>query len=160
MPPPRAPKVPPKELRRVVLGDDADLPVAAYDCEDRLPDWRDIADELATASLFGGGSPRLVILERADAFVSANRPKLEDYVAKPRASGVLILEVDEWPANTRLYKAIDQSGLQRLLYDVETSIPFLFVDQLVVQVPASIAASGDGKLRILLAVSGQWQGAK
>src|SRR4029079_1419376 len=56
--------------------------------------------------------PRLVILERADAFVSANRAKLEDYAAKPRASGVLVLEVDEVAANTRLYKALDQSGLQ------------------------------------------------
>lgn len=55
---------------------------------------------------------------------------------------------------------IDQPGLQQLLYDVETSIPFLFIDQLVVQVPASFAASGDGKLRILVAVSGQWQGTK
>src|SRR6476620_9362837 len=101
-----------KELRRQVLGDDADVPIATYDCADRMPDWRDVADELATASLFGGGKPRLVILERADAFVSANRPKLEDYVAKPRASGVLVLDVDEWPANTRLYKALEQSGLQ------------------------------------------------
>ena len=71
--------------------------------------WR---DELATVSLFGGGGPRLVILERADSFVSANRQRLEDYVAKPRASGVLVLDVDEWAANTRLYKAVDQSGLQ------------------------------------------------
>jgi general secretion pathway protein M len=55
---------------------------------------------------------------------------------------------------------IDQPGLQQLLYDVEAGMPFLFVDQLVVQAPASFAASGDGKLRILLAVSGQWQGAK
>jgi general secretion pathway protein M len=55
---------------------------------------------------------------------------------------------------------IDQPGLQQLLYDVEAGMPFLFVDQLVVQAPASIAASGDGKLRILLAVSGQWRGAK
>jgi DNA polymerase III subunit delta len=101
-----------KELRRRVFGDDADVPVPSYDCQDRLPDWRDVADELATVSLFGGGGPRLVVLERADAFVSANRQKLEDYVAKPRTSGVLILEVDEWAANTRLYKAIDQSGLQ------------------------------------------------
>ena len=29
---------------------------------------------------------------------------------EPRAC--LYLEVDEWPANTRLYKAVDQSGLQ------------------------------------------------
>jgi general secretion pathway protein M len=36
----------------------------------------------------------------------------------------------------------------------------LFVDQLVVQAPASFGASGDGKLRILLAVSGQWRGGK
>jgi general secretion pathway protein M len=55
---------------------------------------------------------------------------------------------------------IDQPGLQQLLYDVEAGMPFLLVDQLVVQAPASFAASGDGKLRILLAVSGQWRGAK
>jgi general secretion pathway protein M len=55
---------------------------------------------------------------------------------------------------------IDQAGLQRLLYDLEAGMPFLFVDQLVVQAPAGLAASGEGKLRILLTVSGQWQGAK
>jgi len=55
---------------------------------------------------------------------------------------------------------IDQPGLQKLLYDIEAGQPFLFVDQLVAQAPASFAASGDGKLRVLLAVSGQWQGAK
>src|SRR5262245_58962687 len=72
-----------KELRRQVVGEDADVPVAAFDCEERAPEWRDVMDELATASLFGGGGPRLVILERADGFVSANRQRLEDYVAKP-----------------------------------------------------------------------------
>ena len=54
---------------------------------------------------------------------------------------------------------IDQPGLQQLLYGVESGMPFLFVDQLVVQTPANSAA-GEGRLRILLAVSGQWQGAK
>src|SRR5437762_5703169 len=101
-----------QHLRRQLVGDDADVPVQTYDSAERMPDWRDVADELATASLFGSGKPRMVILERADAFVSANRQKLEDYVAKPRASGVLVLDVDEWAANTRLYKALDQSGLQ------------------------------------------------
>ena len=99
-------------LRRKIMGDDADAPVDVYDCSERMPDWRDIADELATGSLFGGGKPRLVILERADAFVSANRQRLEDYAAKPSRAGILVLEVDEWAANTRLYKALDQSGLQ------------------------------------------------
>jgi general secretion pathway protein M len=55
---------------------------------------------------------------------------------------------------------IDQVGLQKLLYDLEAGMPFLFIDQLVVQAPSTLSNSGSGKLRILLAVSGQWQGAK
>lgn len=55
---------------------------------------------------------------------------------------------------------VDQAGLQQLLYDLEAGQPFLFVDQLSVQAPASFASSGEGKLRVLLGVSGQWQGAK
>jgi DNA polymerase-3 subunit delta len=101
-----------KQLLRQAMGGEGDGLVDAYDCAERIPDWRDVADELATGSLFGGGKPRVVILERADSFVSANRQRLEDYAAKPSRSGVLILEVDEWPSNTRLYKALDQSGLQ------------------------------------------------
>jgi general secretion pathway protein M len=55
---------------------------------------------------------------------------------------------------------IDQVGLQQLLYDIEAGMPFLFIDQLVVQAPSTLPSSGNGKLRILLAVSGQWEGAK
>ena len=55
---------------------------------------------------------------------------------------------------------IDQGGLQRLLYDIEAGQPFLFVDQLSVQAPASFASSGEGRLRVLLSVSGQWRGTK
>jgi len=53
---------------------------------------------------------------------------------------------------------LDQPALQPLLYDLEAGMPFLFIDQLAVQTPTT--SSGEGKLRILLAVSGQWQGAK
>jgi general secretion pathway protein M len=53
---------------------------------------------------------------------------------------------------------IDQPALQPLIYDLEAGMPFLFVEQLAVQAPT--ASSGEGKLRILLAVSGQWQGMK
>jgi general secretion pathway protein M len=53
---------------------------------------------------------------------------------------------------------IDQPALQPLIYDLEAGMPFLFIDQLAVQAPA--ISSGEGKLRILLAVSGQWQGIK
>src|SRR6478609_7708355 len=55
---------------------------------------------------------------------------------------------------------VDQLQLQQLLYDLEAGMPFLFVDQLVVQTPLTASGSGNGKLRVLLAVSGQWRGAK
>jgi general secretion pathway protein M len=52
---------------------------------------------------------------------------------------------------------LDQSALQAMLYDLEAGMPFLFVDQLDIQ---TATATGDGKLRFLLGVSAQWQGAK
>jgi general secretion pathway protein M len=55
---------------------------------------------------------------------------------------------------------IEQTQLQPVLYDLEAGMPFLFVDQLVIQTPLAESGSGSGKLRILLAVSGQWRGAK
>jgi general secretion pathway protein M len=51
---------------------------------------------------------------------------------------------------------LDQASLQPLLYDLEAGMPFLFIDQIDIQV--ATATSGDGKLRFLLGVSGQWQG--
>ena len=55
---------------------------------------------------------------------------------------------------------MDQSALQGLLYDLEAGMPFLFIDQLDVQVPQTTAIN-DGeavRIRVLLGVSGQWQG--
>jgi general secretion pathway protein M len=55
---------------------------------------------------------------------------------------------------------VDQPGLQQLLYDLEAGMPFLFIDQLVVQAPQSLDETEGGRLRILVGLSGQWQGAK
>jgi general secretion pathway protein M len=57
---------------------------------------------------------------------------------------------------------MEQPALQKLLYDLEVGMPFLFVDQLDVQVPQTTAANeGEvGKIRVVLGVSGQWQGNK
>jgi general secretion pathway protein M len=55
---------------------------------------------------------------------------------------------------------LDQPALQKLLYDLEAGMPFLFIDQLVVQAPLGTASDQEGRMRILLAVSGQWQGGK
>lgn len=53
---------------------------------------------------------------------------------------------------------IDPARLQPLLYDLEAGMPFLFIDELVVQAPS--ASTEGGKLRVLLGISGQRQGPK
>lgn len=57
---------------------------------------------------------------------------------------------------------LEQPALQKLLYDLEAGMPFLFVDQLDVQVPQTTALNdaGAGRIRVILGVSGQWQAGK
>lgn len=57
---------------------------------------------------------------------------------------------------------LEQPALQKLLYNLEAGMPFLFVDQLDVQVPQTTALSdaGAGRVRVILGVSGQWQAGK
>jgi general secretion pathway protein M len=60
---------------------------------------------------------------------------------------------------------VEQPALQQLLYNLESGMPFLFVDQLVVQVQsAAPGAPGGGaatpKMHVLISVSGQWQATK
>jgi general secretion pathway protein M len=59
---------------------------------------------------------------------------------------------------------IDQGSLQPLLYDLESGMPFLFVDQLVVQAPQADRGKSDGaeatRMRVQIDVSGQWQVSK
>jgi general secretion pathway protein M len=55
---------------------------------------------------------------------------------------------------------VEPASLQRLLYDLESGMPFLFVDQIDVQAPGSAAGAPGGKMRVQMTVSGQWQGVK
>jgi general secretion pathway protein M len=57
---------------------------------------------------------------------------------------------------------MEQPALQKLLYDLEAGMPFLYIDQLDVQVPQTTAANEGvaGKIRVVLGVSGQWQAGK
>jgi DNA polymerase-3 subunit delta len=97
------------KLREAVLaGEEADFSLTTFDGREAL--LRDVLEELATVAMFGGGR-RLVIVEDADEFVTHYRGELEDYVARPSRSGVLVLEVNTWPATTRLYKAVAATGL-------------------------------------------------
>jgi general secretion pathway protein M len=57
---------------------------------------------------------------------------------------------------------MEQPALQKVLYDLEAGMPFLFIDQLDVQVPQTTSANeqGSGRIRVVLGVSGQWQASK
>jgi general secretion pathway protein M len=62
---------------------------------------------------------------------------------------------------------VEQPALQQLLYNLESGMPFLFVDQLVVQAPTAAGSSAGAtkaaetaKMHVLISVSGQWQAAK
>jgi len=56
---------------------------------------------------------------------------------------------------------VGQGALQRLLYDLESGMPFLFIDQLVVQMPQLGSGAGVGtesaRMRVQIDISGQWQ---
>jgi DNA polymerase-3 subunit delta len=96
-------------LRDAVLeGDEAEFSSSTFDGD--TAEWRDVHEELATVAMFGGGK-RLAIVDDADSFVTKYRPQLEDYVAKPRRTGVLVLDLKTFPATTRLYRSIAADGL-------------------------------------------------
>jgi DNA polymerase-3 subunit delta len=88
-------------------------PAAAesVDILDGTAELRDVLDALGARSLFGGGGPRIVVVEDADALVKNFRAELEDYAGRPYADAALVLEVTSWPGNTRLAKAVAASGL-------------------------------------------------
>jgi DNA polymerase-3 subunit delta len=68
-----------------------------------------VLDEVRTLSFFT--RRRLVIVEDADPFVTKYRKELEAYVERPYESGILLLQVKQWPATTILAKLVDKLGL-------------------------------------------------
>jgi general secretion pathway protein M len=58
---------------------------------------------------------------------------------------------------------VEQAAMQRLLYDLEAGMPYLFIEQFVAQAPQASQtpqAQGSGRMRVLLAVAGRWEGGK
>src|SRR5262249_39150824 len=94
-------------LRKLVLGDDdSGFGLAIHDGESTS--FGAVMSDVQTVALL---TPRrLVIVEDADSFVTKERARLEKYVAAPSSAGVLVLEVDAWPSNTRLAKLVPDAG--------------------------------------------------
>lgn len=86
-----------------LLGDDdPEFAVSVYSGE-KL-DFSTVRNELDTLPFLA--SCRIVVIENADPFVTNNRPALEQYLTKPSAAGVLLMEVKAFPETTKLAKAL------------------------------------------------------
>jgi general secretion pathway protein M len=55
---------------------------------------------------------------------------------------------------------VEQAAIQRLLYDLEAGMPYLFIEQFVAQAPQTSQAQPSGRMRVLLAIAGRWEGGK
>lgn len=68
----------------------------------------EVLDELRTLPFLA--DKRVVLVKKADGFVSRHREILERYFAKPAPTGVLVLAVASWDARTRLAKMLPKVG--------------------------------------------------
>jgi general secretion pathway protein M len=146
--------------RRNAVGATAE---ALAQLEQRLPSLRSPVD--VPAGAVPTGSPFL----EGDTVTVAGAALLQRVAgAVTRAGGnVLSSQVDvksqqstDGYVNLIASCEIEQSALQQLLYELEAGMPFLFVEQLVAQTTQAALAADTAKMRVLLMVSGQWQGAK
>ena len=87
----------------------------------------EVLDELRTLPFLG--SRRLVEIHRAEEFVSKYRQALEEYLASPTNTGVLVLVMDKpLPGNQRLAKLINKIGKCYSLSPAKTQdIPYRLV---------------------------------
>lgn len=93
---------------QVLAAEDAEFSLSQFEGDDVT--FTDVLRELQTAAMFGGDR-RVVRVDEADKFVSKNRAELENYAAKPSGQSVLILQLKDFPATTKLYKKLLESGL-------------------------------------------------
>ena len=122
-----------------------------------------------------GGSPGEATMPSGSAYLEGATVTVAGAALLQRVAGAVVklggnvlstqLDLQGSPSKTGFLSMIasceiDQPQLQQLLYDLEAGMPFLFVDQLVVQTPLTEAGAGSGRLRVLIEVSGQWRGTK
>ncbi len=94
-------------LRARALGPEADdQSLVAYPGD--KAEFAAVFDELQTAPFFA--PRRIVVVDGADPFVTKFRTQLEKNIDKVPPSGMLVLDVKTWPANTRLAKMVDNAA--------------------------------------------------
>jgi len=99
------------EVRRLLdeLIEPSERATGLLDLDGRCVVAADVLDELRTVPFLSGR--RVVVVRNADTFVSGNRGLLEGYFESPCRTGVLVLVVESWPANTRLARKLAETGV-------------------------------------------------
>lgn len=94
-------------IQTVLGGEDPELSLTRF--AGATVDYSTVLEELRTVSMFG--DRRLVVVDDADEFVKNARPQLEKYLEKPVRKSILVLILNSFPSNTRLFKKVAESGL-------------------------------------------------
>jgi general secretion pathway protein M len=147
-----------------LAGDYADY-ASAVDLLDRL-EGRKLSGEASGLPSDVPGSP---FLEGPTLTVAGAALQQRVVAAVKNAGGnVLSSQIDLQGSEAKQYYVslsasceISQGGVQQLIYDLESGMPFLFIDQLVLQMPQAERGIGSEKetalMRVQLDVSGRWQ---
>lgn len=90
-----------------LAGDDPALALNEYDGESPSLTAAEVLDDVRTLPFLA--RRRIVIVHKADPFITRWRAELEAYLDDP-GKGVLLLSAKTFPANTRLAKRIDEAG--------------------------------------------------
>ncbi len=94
-------------LRSRALGEGADDQAVSTHRGDEAV-FASVYDELQTVPFFA--PRRMVLVENADPFVTHFRDLLERHIKQLPATGVVLLDVESWAANTRLAKMVDANA--------------------------------------------------
>jgi DNA polymerase III subunit delta len=73
--------------------------------------WRDVHDQLATRSLFDNLGGRVAVIRNADKFITKFREQLERWIDLKAADCTLILDIQTFPATTKLYNLVSKLGI-------------------------------------------------
>lgn len=90
-----------------ILGD-ADPSFAITNYPGEKLDFSTVRNDLDTLPFLSPA--RIVLVDQADTFVTANREALERYLQKPSPIGVLVLDVKTFPETTKLAKALSDTA--------------------------------------------------
>ena len=96
-----------QEIVGQVLGE-ADPQTALHTYEGGEAVLTEVLDDLRTLPFLS--ERRVVVVKDADPFISENREQLEKYLNEPARTGVLVLQADSFPSNTRVAKQAAKIG--------------------------------------------------